>query len=67
MSAGDIDTPSVPYKMQAMMEKWDSEEDYRAGLPPIVEERSTWHEADGTEVTDPDRIAELEAIIAQKE
>lgn len=59
-----------PYKEEVKVEDWvgdDSEARQKAGEPPDdVKTFTTWYEADGTEITDPDRILALEASIVER-
>lgn len=50
------------------MRKWPSQDAYdRGDAPEIAEGAPAWYEADGTEITDLARVAELEARSAAPE
>jgi len=61
------DTNQLPYREAVRLVKYRDEDAYQRGEPEEVVERVTWYEADGTEVTDPERIAELEKQLERKE
>jgi len=61
------DTNQLPYREAVRLVKYRDEDAYQRGEPEEVVERVTWYEADGTEVTDPERIAELEEQLERKE
>jgi hypothetical protein len=61
------DTHGLPYREAVRLVKYPSEDAYQRGEPEEVVERVTWYEADGTEITDPERIAELEEKLERKE
>jgi hypothetical protein len=61
------DTHGSPYREAIRIVKYSSEGAYQRGEPEEVVERVTWYEADGTEITDPERIAELEEKLQRKE
>ena len=58
-----LDVIQHPFRIQTTLEKRREGE----SEPYEVVSESSWHEADGTEITDPDRIAELEAAQQRKE
>ncbi len=49
------------YKQTVHLAKWEHGRGPDDGPPDEVIESETWHESDGSEVTDPARIAVLEA------
>lgn len=59
------DTFGVPHKVQTRVDKYHGGDTDRE--PNEVVEIESWHEADGSVVADPDRIAELEERINGKE
>ena len=59
------DTIAAPYKVAFTLEKYTQREP--DGNPDAVEGSEQWYEADGTEISDPARVAELEAGIARQE
>lgn len=55
------DTIGGPHKIETVLEKTREGE----SAPYAIERTATWHEADGSQiVSDPARIAELEARVA---
>ncbi len=58
-----IDTLGAPYKVAILLEKYERHRTPADGEPDDVVASAQWHEADGTPVTDPARIAELEERI----
>lgn len=58
----ELETIARPYRLTSSLEKRREGEDQ----PYEVINHSWWHEPDGTEITDLDRIAELEADLAEK-
>ena len=61
------DTNRLPYREAVRLVKYRDEDAYRRDEPDEVIEWVTWYEADGTEITDPKRIAELEQKLKEKE
>lgn len=55
------ETLSGPYRLATKLAKWENGRTPDDGAPDDVLESSTWYEAGGTEITDPQRIAVLEA------
>lgn len=60
----DIESVGRPIRIAGFVEKTDSE---TGALISVDHDATTWYEADGSEVTSPERIAELEAGIAERE
>ena len=58
-----LDVIKQPYRIQFTIEKRREGETE----PYETVSESSWHEADGTEITDPNRIAELDAAQRRKE
>jgi len=61
------DKNKLPYREAVRLVKYRDEDAYQRGEPDEVVERVTWYEADGTQITDPERIAELEEKLERKE
>lgn len=61
------DSLSGPYRLGARVEKWNPGQDHTSEPPAEVVETRSWYEADGTEITDPARLAQLNAAFAQEE
>jgi hypothetical protein len=61
------DSNKLPYREAVRLVKYPDQDAYERGEPEEVVERVTWYEADGTEITDPERIAELEEKLERKE
>jgi hypothetical protein len=61
------DANGLPYREAIRLAKYRDEDADPRGKPEEVVERVTWYEADGTEITDPERIAELEEKLQRKE
>jgi hypothetical protein len=57
----DIETFGRPFRIAGHVEKRDAE---TGELIAIDADETAWYEADGTAVTDPARIAELEAGVS---
>jgi hypothetical protein len=57
----------LPYREDVMIEKYHNHRTPADGEPDEVVIQSQWYEADGTMVTDPVRIAALEAGIPRAE
>ncbi len=56
--------PARPYRVDTTVEKWDGDP---VGPPvEIARAPSRWFEADGTEIDDLARVAELEALVAAR-
>jgi len=55
---------AVPHKYEDEVRMWRNNRTPEDGEPDEVIRLVHWEEADGTEVTDPARIAELEAKLA---
>lgn len=53
----------VPHKVHTRVEKYHDGNTERE--PDEIVTVESWHDADGSMITDPDRIAELEARIAR--
>ncbi len=66
MIATDISQP-LAGKWVARIEKYHDGRTPDDGSPDAVEEQDVWHEADGAIVTDPARIAEIEAGMLYEE
>jgi hypothetical protein len=62
----DIDKITGPYKVALRIEKFHSEEERLTGVPFEDETTASWHDPDGSEITDPARIAELEQIAKEQ-
>lgn len=70
----NIDLLGFPYKESVQIEDWEGdftaeELDAKRAAgeePSTVVTLSDWFEADGTKITDPDRILALEASIAER-
>jgi hypothetical protein len=60
----DIETFGRPYRIAGSVEKRDAATGELISIDP---DQTVWYEADGTEIADPDRIAELEAGTAGRE
>lgn len=60
-----VDTMAGPYKARAAVAKYNDGRTPDDGDPDEVVVVEGWFEADGMEVTDPQRIAEIEAMIAR--
>lgn len=54
-----------PYKVSFRIEKWSEDQDPETDAPYDDETTESWHEPDGSEITDPNRIAELERSIKE--
>jgi len=50
-----------PYRVDLRLEKYDGRDP--DGSPDETLNRSSWHAADGTEITDPARIAALDTAV----
>ena len=59
----DTDSITTPYRITTQLTKRREGDDE----PYEVIDHLYWHEADGTEVTDPERIRELEEAQAKRE
>jgi hypothetical protein len=57
------DGAGFAHKLSIAVRKWGPDKNPEADEPDEVLVRESWHEADGAEVTDPARIAELEAKV----
>lgn len=60
----EIDSLGRPFRVSGFVEKRDAA---TGELLAVDHDLSTWYEPDGTEVTDPERIAELEAGVAERQ
>lgn len=60
------DAVGLPYRIATKLVKFASQEAYERGEPDEVIETCEWYEADGTLVTDPARLAQLEASLGQE-
>ena len=60
-------TPVAPYREEWTVEKWDAGRFPADGPPDAIVTLSRWCEPTGEEIVDPARIAELEAIVAERE
>lgn len=55
-----METTTAPYKSQIVVEKWEPDDDVTQP-PSAIETIVSWHESNGEEITDPERIADIEA------
>ncbi len=60
-----MDALGRPHKIEGQVAKWENGRTPADGPPDEVDTFAGWVEADGTEITDPDRIAALEAGITE--
>lgn len=60
---GDTPDPK-PYKVERHLAKWEHGRTPDDGPPDAVVSAVSWHDPDGTPITDPTRIADLEARVA---
>lgn len=56
-----------PYKMTRQLAKWNNYRTPDTGPPDEVLDAAWWYEPDGTEITDPARIAALEAKLQEEQ
>lgn len=63
-AASNTDQATIgAYRVKVELAKWENHRTPADGPPDEVITVETWHEADGTEVTDPARAAVLESKI----
>lgn len=55
-----METGTTPDKRAIVVEKWEADDDVTKP-PSAVETMVSWHETNGETITDPERIAGLEA------
>lgn len=60
------DTGQVAVLMQSQIRKWEAGRTPADGDPDEIVLLNQWQELDGTVITDPERIAELEARLARQ-
>lgn len=58
-----IAAPMGPYRIHRQLVTWHDGRTPADGPPDAIDDTATWHEADGTEITDPVRIAALDASL----
>jgi len=54
-----------PYRESITVKAWPSQAAYERGDEPTPQTYSAWYEGDHEEITDPARIAELEASVQE--
>lgn len=65
---GDQDSADLGVmRYRTVVRKWEGGRTPEDGPPDAIEERVWFEDADGTEITDPDRIRELEAAYRRQQ